>query len=124
MRQLLTWCTARANPLLSSDTANHTGKDPPAASSSTSAAAAPPPLSDAAKAIFSRVIDDTARTLAEGLISTSGEGQGAAAGPSAAVAMTMKPNPQNVANRAREVEFGAYIDKCVCFLKMIYRSFY
>ncbi|KAH7884268.1 Mis12-Mtw1 protein family-domain-containing protein [Phlebopus sp. FC_14] len=108
LRQLLVWSAARAmtrTPGAASSSSTKPSK-PPSERSSSSRGKDPPPLDDHLKRILKTVQEDFIRMLAEKKIDTSvyGGGDGKASDH-------LKPNEQNVKNRAREVTFQQHINR-------------
>lgn len=99
-QQLLIWCSHRAVGELTEKPPNSTsGKG-------SKAAGKDPPLSKADIQLLKGVQDDVIRMLAEKKVDTnvfspSGDG----------TSRSLKPNEQNVKNRARESRFNAHIQK-------------
>ncbi|KAF8554457.1 hypothetical protein OG21DRAFT_1508894 [Imleria badia] len=107
-RQLLVWSAARAVSR-SSEASSSTKPLKPPSKSSSSRGKDPPPLDDRRKQILKTVQEDFIRILAEKKIDTSVYGHGED-GKSVRDGV-LKPNEQNVKNRAREVTFQQHINR-------------
>lgn len=107
-RQLLVWSAARAVSRLSEVSSSAKPSKPPSKSSSSHGK--DPPLDDRKKQILKTVQEDFIRMLAEKKIDTSVYSNGED-GKSVKEGI-LKPNEQNVKNRAREVTFQQHINRC------------
>ncbi|KAL4064226.1 Mis12-Mtw1 protein family-domain-containing protein [Scleroderma yunnanense] len=106
-RQLLIWSAARALTRLSEPLSSSTKPSkPPSKGANNSYGKDPPPLDDDKKALLRTVQEDFIRMLAERKIDTSVYPRNKT--PSKT---NLKPNEQNVKNRAREVTFQKHIDR-------------
>ncbi|KAH0832997.1 Mis12-Mtw1 protein family-domain-containing protein [Lanmaoa asiatica] len=107
-RQLLVWSAARAVSRLSEASSSAKPSKPPSRSTS-SRGKDPPPLDDRKKQILNTVQEDFIRMLAEKKIDTSVYSHGEDG--KTVKEGVLKPNEQNIKNRAREVTFQQHINR-------------
>ena len=121
-RQLLVWSAARAVSRSSEASSSANPSKPPSKTSS-SHGKDPPLLDDRRKQILKTVQEDFIRMLAEKRIDTSVYSQ--AEDGKTVKEGVLKPNEQNVKNRAREVTFQQHINRCVsCFTQSLIQPEY
>ncbi|KIJ60374.1 hypothetical protein HYDPIDRAFT_117290 [Hydnomerulius pinastri MD-312] len=110
-RQLLVWSAARAVSRLSEASSSSSSAKPskPPSKSSSSRGKDPPPLDDRKKQMLKTVQEDFIRMLAEKKIDISVYSRGSDGKTPESGAL--KPNEQNVKNRAREVTFQQHINR-------------
>lgn len=106
-RQLLVWSAARALTRLSEPSSSSKPSRPPSKGSNSSRGKDPPPLDDDKKALLKTVQEDFIRMLAERKIDTSVYSRD----KTPCKGTNLKPNEQNVKNRAREVTFQEHINR-------------
>ncbi|KAG8213334.1 Mis12-Mtw1 protein family-domain-containing protein [Butyriboletus roseoflavus] len=106
-RQLLVWSAARA--ISRSSEASSAKPSKPPSKSSSSHGKDPPPLDDRKKQILKTIEEDFIRMLAEKKIDTSVYSHGEDG--KTVQEGALKPNEQNVKNRAREVTFQQHINR-------------
>ncbi|KAF9223801.1 hypothetical protein BS17DRAFT_802306 [Gyrodon lividus] len=108
-RQILVWSAARAMSRSSEAMSSSAKPSKPPSKSSTSRGKDPPPLDDRKKQLLKNVQEDFIRMLAEKKIDISVYSRGSDEKNSEGRAL--KPNEQNVKNRAREVTFQQHINR-------------